>query len=77
MPSGAAKSSGGIIVNTKMKFMIAEMEERALVGGGDGSKGGCRLLIEHATYRGMYVWPSHIARVRINRVRLPILLVVS
>ena len=26
---------------------------------------------------GMYVWSSHIARVRINRVRLPILLVVS
>ena len=25
----------------------------------------------------MYVWSSHIARVRINRVRLPILLVVS
>ena len=25
----------------------------------------------------MYVWSSHVARVRINRVRLPILLVVS
>ena len=25
----------------------------------------------------MYVWPSHIVRVRINRVRLLILLVVS
>ena len=24
-----------------------------------------------------YVWPSHIARVRVNRVMLPILLVVS
>ena len=30
-----------------------------------------------ATDRVMYVWSSHIARVKINRVRLPILLVVS
>ena len=48
--------------------------QQSLLGGGWGASTKSPRMLQYVC---MYVWSSHIARVRINRVRLPILLVVS